>query len=44
MRRKENRIKYAIEFSKDEKYNYIIMAIVGETLCKPEQPASIEKI
>jgi hypothetical protein len=44
MRRKENRIKNAIEFSKDQNYNYITRAIVGETFCKPEQPASMETI
>lgn len=44
MRRKENRMNNAKEFSKDLKYNYVIRAIVGETLCKPEQPASIEMI
>ena len=44
MRRKDSRMRTAMEFSKDERYHYTIRAIVGETLCKPEQPASIEMI
>jgi len=44
MRKKEKRKTNAIEFTNYYKYNYIIRAILGETLCKPEQPAIIETI
>ena len=44
MRRKDNRKKNAIEFSNDQRYNYNLRAIVGETLSKPDQPASIDMI
>ena len=44
MRRKDLRMKAAMEFSKDERHHYTIRAIVGETLCKPKQLASIEMI
>ena len=44
MRKKDKRKSNAIAFSEDIKYNYILRAIVGETLCKPEQPASIDMI
>ena len=44
MRRKIGRMERAQAFAKNEKYHYTLRAIVGETLCQPAHPISIEMI
>ena len=44
MRRRDKRLAAAMEFKENQKFDYRIRAIVGETLCNPEKPASVSTI